>query len=477
MSERVELRARPNHIFVYSGPTLLATDVSGRISGRDGEGFYLDNTRLLWRDELSVAGKTLTPIAASAAGANGHLAYWQLPDADGIPDGSIYAEVSRVLDEGMRTRVKIDNFGREELSFDLAWRFEADFADIDEAEQGKRQQSGPVDVEWDDARRELSFRYRQPGLDRALAVRVERAPGPVWFKDGELLFPVDVSGRSSAEIEVAVTPIFDGQRRKLPEGTLGRARTHLDDLRRELEEGAPKLETTNTTVARAWQTAISDLASLPLGLESGPAAPIAGLPLYQHFFGRDTLTIAWQAALAMPRMLKDALAANAAWQGKVIDDWRDEEPGKLIHQARSGPLSLLGKNPFVAYYGDYAAPPDFLIMLGQYLAWSGDLATARSLLPAARKVIDWIERYGDLDGDGFLEYEMRSPKGVKNQGWKDSEDAIVDERGEIVQNPIAASEIQAYWYSGLRQVAIAFFAAGDRAYAFELLKKDRKSVV
>lgn len=143
----------------------------------------------------------------------------------------------------------------------------------------------------------------------------------------------------------------------------------------------------------------------------------------------------------------------------------------MIHQAGFGPLALLGVNPFERYYGDYATPPDFLIVLGQYLAWTNDVATVRQLLPAARKAVDWIERYADLDRDGFVEYVSRSEKGVKNQGWKDAEDAIVDDSGEIVQNPIATSELQAYWYAGLQQAAVAFFVAGHRSYALELLRK------
>ena len=146
-----------------------------------------------------------------------------------------------------------------------------------------------------------------------------------------------------------------------------------------------------------------------------------------------------------------------------IDDWLDEEPGKMIHQARNGPLSVLGDNPHLRYYGDWATPPDFLIMLGQYLAWTDDRATIRTLLPAARAALDWGFRFGDPDGDGFLEYDTRSSKGVKNQGWKDSHDAVIEEDGSIVPNPIAASEIQAYWYAGLQQAAVVFAAFGDEA--------------
>jgi glycogen debranching enzyme len=133
----------------------------------------------------------------------------------------------------------------------------------------------------------------------------------------------------------------------------------------------------------------------------------------------------------------------------------------------------LGIDPFIRYYGDWATPPDFLIMLGQYLAWTNDRETVRRLLPAARDCIAWCDRFGDPDRDGFLEYDTRSAKGVKNQGWKDSDDAIVDERGSIVPNPIATSELQAYWYAGLQQAAFVFGATGDVGYAGELIASAR----
>lgn len=143
----------------------------------------------------------------------------------------------------------------------------------------------------------------------------------------------------------------------------------------------------------------------------------------------------------------------------------------MIHQARGGPLSELGADPFSRYYGDWATPPDFMIMVGQYLAWTDDRRSVRRLLPALRAAIDWCDRYGDPDGDGFLEYDTRSSAGVKNQGWKDSEDAVVDEEGRIVPNPIASSELQAYWYAGLRQSALVFAALGDVGYAARLHRR------
>jgi glycogen debranching enzyme len=229
------------------------------------------------------------------------------------------------------------------------------------------------------------------------------------------------------------------------------------------------LETPNSSVQRTWDAAVGDLASLPLGHPDGPRALIAGVPLYDQFFGRDTLTTGWQALLALRTPLLDALRVNAALQGQRIDDWYDEEPGAMIHQAGDAPSSALGKNPFTRYYGDYATPVDFVAMLGQYYAWTGDTEQALALLPAARRALTWIERYGDLDRDGLLEYRKRSPKGVRNQGWKDAVNAVVDAEGRVQSDPIATCELQGYWYAALRNIAPVLAAAGDRLYARRLL--------
>lgn len=479
MVSRIALRARANQFFVYSGRSLLVTNLDGYVTRSGTNGFYHENTRLLSRYELTANGYRLVPIIASPVGGAGMLAYQQMPDEVGVPERSITVEIANFLGDGLRTALRIENnWGVKDHqpdppSVDLAINLAADFADISEADTGKRLQMAPVESSWDDTHQELCFRYSHPGLDRAVAIRVEQSPVPVRCEQDALIVTLTLALHHPVELVLVVEPIFDGKRLSAPPPIYGEAETGLGRLRQQLRDETPRLKTSNATVAHAWETAVSDLATLPFGLDPGPAAPMAGIPLYQQFFGRDTLTIGWQALMAMPAMLRDVLRLNAAWQGTVIDDWYDEEPGKLIHQASRAPLAVLGYNPYLRYYGDYATPPDFLIGLGQYAAWTGDRETVLSLLEPARKAIDWLDRYGDLDHDGFLEYVCRSPDGLKNQGWKDSWDAIIDRDGRVIPNPIATCELQGYWYVGLQQVAIAFLLGGDIPYALELLKKAR----
>jgi glycogen debranching enzyme len=474
VAHRINLRARGAHLFTYSGRCVLVTDLSGRVGEEDPLGLYVDNLRVLSRLEVSVDASSPRPISATPVGGDAFLSYEQLPEIEGLAEPPIYLETARFIGDGMRTILRLSSFAIVEARFELGIHLAADFADSQEAEQGDRQQNAEVETTWDEASREVCISYLHPQLDRGVAIRVERSPAPLEWRDAALRLQVTLPPRGSAELELAVEPIVDGRRVTCTARRSFRQQAApLERIRADLAHEMPRLTSTNATAVKAWETATRDLASLPYGLAEGPATPSAGLPLYLQFFGRDSLTIGWQALMATPVLLRDSLHANAAWRGRRIDDWLDEEPGKMIHQARGGPLSVLGIDPFIRYYGDWATPPDFLVMLGQYLAWTGDRDTIRSLLPAARDALDWCERYGDPDGDGFLEYDTRSEKGVKNQGWKDSDDAIVDERGAVVPNPIASSELQAYWYAALQQAALAFAATGDVGYAGQLIGKAR----
>jgi glycogen debranching enzyme len=449
---------------------VLVTNLSGEITGEGAEGFYAENTRMLSRLQLCIGGQALRPVAASPVGGDRMLAYYEAAPGQGVPEKSVYLTVDTSLSDILALQVTVENFSLAGRAFDseLAIELAADFADSQEAEQGRRQQDAAVDAELSEHRNEVRFRYLNAQLRRACRVRLSGINEPVRVQEQGMRVPVRLASHASISFRLEVTPEFEDS------GALPASASVLSAQRR-LSMEAPRIYTSNDAVARAWRTAIRDLASLSLGEEAGPAAPIAGIPLYQQFFGRDTLTTAWQAGMAMPLMLRDALSANAGLVGRAVDDWLDEEPGKMIHQATRGPLAALGLTNNLRNYGDYATGPDFLIMLGQYLLWSDDRATVRSLLPVARLVIEWVRRYADIDGDGLIEYRTRSPKGVKNQGWKDADDAIVDGAGRVVDPPIATIELQAYLYTGLQQAALAFAIAGrDRAYALGLLQWARR---
>ncbi len=481
MTAPFELRARAHQRYIYSGYSLLVTDARGSVTGQGAEGFYVENTRLLCRQDLTADGEPLVPFAASATSRNAFLAYAEVVGGPHVPASSVYLEIARTVgDKGLRTRIRIENyaFGDDALSgpasFLLGINLAADFADIEEADSGKRIQTADVGAVWDADAQELAFTYLHPKLHHRVVIQVERWPVAASWTGTALVVPLTLVPGRPVTLELCAVPDLDPVQPDRRARLLTERVASISAIERALLDEAPSLTSTNSTVAQAWQTAIEDLASLPLGVRTGPATPVAGLPIFQQLFGRDSLTIAGQAAMAMPTMLRDTLLTNAAWQGDNVDDWLDEEPGKMLHQARRGPLSLLGEDPFIRYYGDYTAPADFLIMLGVHLLWTGDRTVSAGLLPAARRVLEWMERYGDSDGDGFLAYKSKSSNGVKQQGWKDSGDAIVDDDGHIIEPPIATSVVQAYEFFGLRLAAVAFAAAGHGVEAARMLRSAAK---
>jgi glycogen debranching enzyme len=470
MAQVRDVRVRPGLLCVASGWNTLVTDVHGRIRGQGGEGFFAQGARVLSRERVTVDGREPLAFSTAVVGAHAQLSYAELGHGERLPSEAVYLTVERFLGAGLRSRFAVHSWAAAPRTLTLRVEVAADFADMDEVDRGERRQYAEVAAAWDDGARELRLAYQHPELDLAVALRWE---GPVPVRRGERGASVElvVDPGEVATVDVVAEPIIDGQRYPAPPASYaepddlpGRARAAL--AREVTQLRCPKLD-----LAAAWHSAVTDLAELPLGESPGPAAPIAGLPKYQQIFGRDTLTASWQALLAGPTMLRDSLYLNAAHVGERVDDWYDEQPGKLLHQARSSPLSRLGSDPFAGYYGDWATPLDFLVFLGQYFAWTGDRDAVRELMPVARRVLGWLDRYADENRDGFLEYHMRSPGGVANQGWKDSWNAIVDEHGRPVTGAIATSELQGYHYAALRHGAVALAVTGDPALAARLVSR------
>jgi glycogen debranching enzyme len=456
-------------MYLASGWSTLVTDVHGRITGDDPQGFFAHNTRLLCREAITIDGREPVAFHTANVGAHAQVSYVELGDGEKLPSEAVYFTIERFLGEGLRTRLALHSWAAQPRRVRVAVSLAADFADTQEAERGHRERHVEVRREWHAEHNELWLSYASPDpdhpeLDRAVAIRVE-APAAVRCCGDTVETTLAVDPHGSSSLDLVAEPVFDGHRMTAPAASYAETGDAAGRARAVLAGELTRLRSSNVDVAAAWTTAVDDLASMPLGAPPGPAAPFAGVPFYQQFFGRDTLTIAWQALLAGPTMLHDSLRVNAANVGRRVDDWHDEEPGKLLHEARHGPLSALGIDPLARYYGDWATPLDFLVFLGQYLAWTGDRATVRELRPAAHAVLDWLANRADQDGDGFLEYHRRSPGGVKNQGWKDSATAIVDEHGRAVDNPIATSELQGYHYAALRHGAFALAAVGERSRA------------
>jgi len=472
-------RVRAGMMCAWRGPSLLVLSDRG-VAGRSEplSGYYVSETRVLNVLALTINGRdpwlcesaTIAPdrlafdyiypeISAPGGGGTGFSDDGEHVNDEGIPERALGVRVDfRVRAACLEVAVVIANRSLRKVSVQLAFEFDADFADIQEAQSGKREQSAAVTREADDA--DLWFTYEHPSL---------RLRSDVRFDEGW-----QVSGRC-ASADLVLVP--RDERRltfrviaHMPEGRLDDEESERRErFLREWVEHMTAIEVPGNRLAeRIIESNIQDLASFPLltGPREEWLAPQAGMPLYPAFFGRDALTAGWQAAfLDRGRMLDAALTRLGRMQADRDDAWRDAEPGRVPYQMRSGPLARLNINPYSAYYADFASPLMFVIALGNLFAWTGDRDIVRRHWDAARRVLDWARERGDRDGDGYLEYASQSSQATKNQGWKDSGDAIIYDDGTPVPSPIATCELQGYWYAAQMLMSVLALAMGERDIA------------
>ncbi len=467
----------PGRLMVHWGHALASLDDQARVTG-GFDGFYLHKTRFLSRLAPRVDGVPPRRVSANVLEPHAAIAYWLAgasEDAAGpgeIAEKAIELQADLAIIPGedgtgaLRVAITATNHGLGPLEIELALALEADFAADSEAREGHRQQQAPIDTAWDPADRRLSFTYRHPALAHSTEVAVLDGH-PTW-RDGALAWHLTLAPQHPVQVAIEVRPHFLGAPFvPAPPGTIEAAAEAW-------AVACARLETPNMGVQAVWDQAVEDLGAMRL--MTGPGAqihvPAAGLPYYQALFGRDSLTTAWQAGMINPAMVRGVVEAIAARLGTRYEDRHDEQPGRVIHQHQRDPLALLGLSPFGAYYGDYAGPGMFLVALGWHFALTGDRAFQREMRGAADRVLAWMDRDGDRDGDGFYEYDTRAGAwGTKNQGWKDSGEAILEADGGCVANPIAAVEIQGYYYAAKQLTGLVRLFMGDVAGGLGLLNE------
>ncbi|HEX6607534.1 MAG TPA: glycogen debranching N-terminal domain-containing protein, partial [Chloroflexia bacterium] len=480
----------------------MITDRTGNI-GHELQGLYEQDTRLLSRYTLLVNGSPPRLDALSGVDAYSTLGYYvsppapdaQIPrDALGLAQGErdrqVVIRVARFVGRGMHEDLEVTNHGLDAADLEIAWEVDADFADLMEARGGARRQSAPVEVDWQvtgDGDGLLRFDYQHPQLRRGVLCRwhpkngPESAPPSPSYAGHRISVALHLRPQETARYCLTIAPIIEGQVLAPLYGcdSFGAAgagaatRPPVDRAVGTWRARAARLSTPNPLVQHAWNRAASDLEALALGDGQTPAewaVPAAGMPLYGTLFGRDALTLAGQSLLLSPDLAEGALRLLARHLGTHDDDFYDEQPGRVPQQVRAGPLALLGLTPWLHDYGDYAAPCAYLVLLGGYHLVTGDGSRVREFLDPAKRVLDWLDERADLDGDGFLEYKTRSPNGQKHQGWKDSGDAVRYEDGREVEPPVAACEIQGYWYAAKLLMAEVFLHVGEGARALEQLR-------
>ena len=465
--ELVRLRPWEDLVVVSHGRIVLATDRDGSFDGGPNRGLFVHQTRLLSRHRCSIDGAAPKPVALSNVTQDSWTGYYVLlpPGADpGERDqGSGHMEptseqtlellLTRTVSDCLQEDLALTNFSPRPTAFELAIELDADFADQGETLDERRQQ-GEIGRQWHevDGAWELAFHYvaehvSEHGaarIERGLRIRVAAADSPPSYRDGRLAFRVELPPLGTWRARLDFLPeILDVA------GGVGRdvARRRNLFLHESARFSTPECDTLAPVVIGALERARRDLANLRLGdLDQGERSWTlgAGLPLFAALYGRDALTASWQAAMLGPEMMDGSLRVLAGLQGKEVDDWRDEQPGRMLHEAHTGPLAALDFNPRRRSYGSITTSGFYPVILSELWHWTGDRDRVRPLVRPALDALRWLETCSDRNGDGFYDYQTRSSEGVVHQGWKDSPDAIVDADGAPVSPPIATCEEQAF---------------------------------
>jgi glycogen debranching enzyme len=359
-------------------------------------------------------------------------------------------------------RIGLQNHGDGRVGFDLTLLFDNDFADLFEVRGEKRRRrgigsgklAGPADA---------TLEYRGlDGLSRSAALHFD--PRPTRLSTGAATWHVELDPHQIKSLFVAVSC------NKAAEADPVRFFPSLLAHRREMRRstvGAASIETSNNILNEVLCRSMADLNMLLTDTPQG-RYPYAGIPWYSTTFGRDGIITALQMLWVDPRIACGVLKRLAFYQAASVDPLSDAEPGKILHEMRGGEMATLREVPFAQYYGSVDATPLFVLLAGLYFERTGDEETLSELWPAIEAALRWVDRSGDRDGDGFVEYYRATEQGLANQGWKDSYDAIFHADGRLVEGPVALSEVQGYVFAAKRLAARCASRLGKRDVAQRL---------
>jgi glycogen debranching enzyme len=448
---------------VLEGATFMLSDSVGDVHEGSIAGLYHEDTRFLSKFVLTVDG--LTPEVLTSDQVDYYSAAFFLtnPKLESVPERTVSIQRHRFVGEGLHDDVILTNHSRAPVALSLRLSLGCDFADLFEVKLKSFKKQGILTRSHDQAHTTLRFEYQHEMFRAATEIGFTQ-PGRLDGDDGvfDLKLPPRGAWRTCVFVRLSLDdrvmePLHEGEDFEASERE---ASAVLEKWRDEV----PRLKSGNDLVTHAYDKSIVDLAALRLHAEvegNDFSLPAAGLPWFMAIFGRDTLITSYQSIWVGPELAKGALQALAALQGKEMNDFKDEEPGKILHEIRFGELTALGLKPHRPYYGTNDATPLWLILLSEYWRFTGDEGTVKELKDTALRALEWIDRYGDRDGDGYVEYETRSSQGLRNQGWKDSWNGVLFADGSSAQTPIALCEIQGYAYDAkLRTAELAEKAWG-----------------
>jgi glycogen debranching enzyme len=444
-------------ISILEGNTFVVSDRSGDIeaSPTDTTGLFAWDTRFLSKWLLTINGTRPNVLSTD------DLQYFSAQFFLVPGTGTVYVDAdlsiirTRAVGNGFHEDLSILNHKGEPIELDVRIAAGADFADLFEVKDALAKK-GTLYSRVEGGH--LTLGYRRDNFVRETWISAD-ASETTLSEDG-LRFQIHVEPHSEwrTGIDVATGLTSLGQQ---PTGPKYHSASDqpAPDMEQSLESwlaGAPRLVSDLPALERIYQRSLVDLAALrfaPPVVGRGGALPAAGLPWFMAIFGRDSMLTSLQSLPFTPQLARTTLMTLSAWQGVRSSDFRDEEPGKILHEMRYGETVAFLERPHLPYYGAADATPLFLILLDEYERWSGDAQLVRDLEVEARSALNWIDKYGDKNGDGYVDYQRKLETGLENQCWKDSWNSILFADGSMSKLPRATCEIQGYVYDAKRRSA------------------------
>lgn len=442
--------------------------------GKKDQGLYCGGTRFLSLYELKIEGERPFFLSSNIDEENILLTV-DLTNPDiyakdriRIIRDSIHIMRSKFLcGKGCFEHLRIRNFGQEEITFNLELDVDSDFKDIFEVRGIKRKKRGkPLGHEYGDGALRIAYEGLD-GVKRTTSVKFTRAPDSVREKSA--LFTIGLKPGRQEDLFFTVDCVMGVGDAGGPHAGFDRAFSMAMKKSAERNRNCADIHTANQQFNRSMKRSVSDINMMLTGTGHG-LYPYGGIPWFCTPFGRDGIITALECLWMKPELAKGVLGFLSSLQAGDFDRAKAAEPGKILHEARQGEMAALNEIPFGLYYGSVDSTPLFIILAGAYWKRTGDSALIRRLWNSIENAIYWMDNYGDADGDGFLEYAP-DIKGLRNQGWKDSQDSIFHRDGTLAEGPIALCEVQGYLYAAKREAAVLSGLAGKDEFAKRLLKE------
>ena len=430
-------------VSILDGSTFLVSQENGDVAAgpTQPDGLFYKDTRHLSTWKLVVNNVALEVLSTDT------VEYYYAQFFCVPPTGTIYKNPTvsvirrRLIGEGFVETLGIANHDTKEQIIEARLTIGSDFADLFEVKDAQAKKGTYYHHIKD---KQLVLGYRRDDFVRETVIASSVAPTEI--DENGFLFRFTVKPKTLWITELQIKPVTGGVEHA-PKFA-GAAGERLRDDFAQFIDNLPALTAYPDQIRQLYMRSLSDIAALRFRPDAYPehAIPAAGLPWFMAMFGRDSILTSYQALPFVPELAATTLKVLAASQGKVMDDFREEEPGRILHELRFGELTHFHERPQSPYFGASDTTPLYLVLLDEYERWTGDTELVRSLEPNARAALEWIDKYGDSDGDGYIEYEKKTNVGLDNQCWKDSWNSIIFANGELAPTPRATCEIQGYAY-------------------------------